>query len=510
MSTTNVQPLPSVRGRMRYTELGDGEKYKSNVQNGTDRIAAQMGDMGSREEFTLHCEAMRRQHPQRSNEGFEVRVSWAPDEMDIKKPEDVQRAMEYGYLLCKEIAPESACWVTVHTDGEGGCLHVHAAICNHDEATGKALAHGMDHKRVAAINDRLSIENGFSVVGKPAFVKGKRTTWSERRRECSPFEQGLGDAVQYASVMSKDEDEFKRSLKRQGVDVKETKGSWSYSMMDETGPKKRRRRRKASNLADDLTKDSIEERFRERQAERGTFQTPQNAPESRSKPLDDKTSAEVRKTSEKAPESVSEPSGEERTESGKRSSLFEDYQVDEGDVKGSLDALRRRGRQRDPMGEDWRTRGVRNADSADVRARLQAEVDRRREAFQKSKDALDSMRNGSDSSLAMLNRMFVQMSRGMGRPADRMAADMMAQMMAALYVMEQERLERERGEALERDLYEKRGEMWDAEKRLKAADKAIAGEQRRGAGRHVRSSIVESVYQQDQRSKESDGDEYGD
>mgnify|MGYP001012389011 CR=1 FL=1 len=86
---------------------------------------------------------------------------------------------------------------------------------------------------------------------------------------------------------------------------------------------------------------------------------------------------------------------------------------------------------------------------------------------------------------------------------------MMAQMMAALYVMEQERLERERRETLERDLYEKRGEMWDAEKRLKAADKAIEGEQRRGAGRRVKSSF-ESVYEQDQRSKESDGDEYGD
>lgn len=301
MSTTNIQPLPSVRGRMRYTELGDGQKYKSNVENGTNRIAAQMGDMESREEFTLHCEAMRRQNPQRANEGFEVRVSWAPDEMDISKPEDVQRAMEYGYLLCKEIAPESACWVTVHTDGEGGCLHVHATICNHDEATGKALAHGMDHRRVAAINDRLSIENGFSVVGKPAFVKDKQTTWFDRRKECTPFEQKLGDAVQYASVMSKDEDEFKRTLKRQGVDVKETKGGWSYYMMDETGGKRRKRRRKASNLADDLTKDSIEERFREKQAERGTFQTPQNAPESRFETSDDKVLASGQKTPYEAP-----------------------------------------------------------------------------------------------------------------------------------------------------------------------------------------------------------------
>lgn len=506
MSTTNIQPLPSVRGRMRYTELGEGAKYTSNVQNGTDRIADQMGDMGSREEFTLHCEAMRRQHPQRSNEGFEVRVSWAPEEMDINKSEDVQRAKEYGYLLCKEIAPESACWVTVHTDGEGGCLHVHAAICNHDETTGKALAHGMSHKRVAAINDRLSIENGFSVVGKPAFVKGVRSTWAERREECSPFEQRLGDAVQHASSTSTDEDEFRQALKEQGVDVKEYKGGWSYHMMDDTGPKRRKRRRKASNLADDLTKDAIEERFRQKQAEREASQKPQNAPESRFNTLDDKTPEEVRKAPEKAAESVSGPSGDEKEAAP---SLLDDYQVEEEDVKGCIDALKRRSRQHDPTGSDWRTKDVRSANSADVRARLQAEVNRRREAFKKSKDALDSMRPGSNSSLAMLNRMFVQMSRGMSKPADRMAADMLAQMMAMLWQMERERIERERREALERDLYEKRGEMWDAEKQLKAADKALTRELSRNNSRHIVSSRIEDIYEQAQRLKKDDGVEYG-
>lgn len=44
MSTTNIQPLPDVAGRMRYTELGEGEKYRDNVEHGTNRIAAQMGE----------------------------------------------------------------------------------------------------------------------------------------------------------------------------------------------------------------------------------------------------------------------------------------------------------------------------------------------------------------------------------------------------------------------------------------------------------------------------------
>lgn len=428
--------------------------------------------------------------------------------MDISKPEDVQRAMEYGYLLCKEIAPESACWVTVHTDGEGGCLHVHAAICNHDEATGKALAHGMDHRRVAAINDRLSIENGFSIVGKPAFVKDKQTTWFDRRKECTPFEQKLGDAVYYARTVSRDTEEFERTLKTQGVEIKESKGGWSYCMMDETGGKRRKRRRKASNLADDLTKDSIEERFRERQVERGTFQTPQNAPESRFETSDDKVPASGQKTLYEAPR-----------EPQMRPMLLDTYQVDVGDIRDNLGALSRAKRQYDDLiarnearcfnsffGNANDVRRDSKPNPLDIAERLQAEVDKRREKFHRSQQAQQAMGRGQDSSFRMLNRIFSQMSRSMDEPADRMIADMMAQMMAALYVMEQERLERERREALERDLYEKRGKMWDAEKRLKAAGKAIAGEQQRGARRHVQSSI-ESVYEQDQRQKASDGDE---
>ena len=492
MSTTNIQPLPSVRGRMRYTELGEGQKYKSNIENGTNRIAAQMGDMESREEFTLHCEAMRRQNPQRANEGFEVRVSWSPDEMSIDSPEDIERAKEYGYLLCKEIAPESACWVTVHTDGEGGCLHVHAAICNHDEATGKGLSHGMDHHRIAAINDRLSIENGFSVVGKPAFVKDKQTTWFDRRKECTPFEQKLGDAVYYARTVSKDTEEFERTLKTQGVEIKESKGGWSYYMMDDTGGKRRKRRRKTSNLADDLTKDAIEERFREKQAERGSTQNPQNAPESRFETSGDKVPASGQKTPYEAPR-----------EPQRRPMLLDTYQVDEGDIRANLGAAQRQSRQNDPLGEEPWTQDVRKANPEDITARLQAEVDKRREEFHRSQQALQAMGRGQDSSFRMLNRMFSQMSRSMGKPADRMMADMMAQMMAMLWQMEQERIERERREALERDLYEKRGAMWDAEKRLKAANSAIRQE---GNGsvdtQHRRTPSVREAQEEEQEQYE--------
>ena len=100
MSTTHIQPLPNVRGRMSYTELGEGKKRTENIREKTDRIAAQMGDMGTREDFIRFCSAMRRQsHGTRLNEGYELRVSWSPEELSKDSPEDIQRACEYGYAL---------------------------------------------------------------------------------------------------------------------------------------------------------------------------------------------------------------------------------------------------------------------------------------------------------------------------------------------------------------------------------------------------------------------------
>lgn len=97
MSTTHIQPLPNVRGRMSYTELGEGKKRTRNIREKTNRIAAQMGDMGTREDFIRFCSAMRRQSQgTRLNEGYELRVSWSPEELSKDSPEDIQRACEYS------------------------------------------------------------------------------------------------------------------------------------------------------------------------------------------------------------------------------------------------------------------------------------------------------------------------------------------------------------------------------------------------------------------------------
>lgn len=148
MSTTHVQSLPNVRGRMSYTEFGEGKRRREHLENGTDRIAAQMGDAASREDFIVYCEGQKHRHP--------------------NSPDDIQRGMEYAYTLCHELAPDSMCWVTMHVDGEGGCVHAHATIANHDARSGQVINKedtSLYAPRVQAVNDRLSRENGFQVLG---------------------------------------------------------------------------------------------------------------------------------------------------------------------------------------------------------------------------------------------------------------------------------------------------------------------------------------------------------
>lgn len=208
------------------------------------------------------------------NEGYELRVSWSPEELSKDSPEDIQRACEYGYLLCKEVAPNAPCWVTVHTDGEGGCVHVHATIANHDLVSGTAIAHGTDHATVKRKNDRLSREMGFTVVGpEPA---RERTTWAERKEQfgIESFERLLGNRVEDARNHASNMEEFLEELKVRDVELTETRKvdkrtgeetvGWSYKSHDTYGKSNRKRRRRASNLADDLTREGIEAYFEEK------------------------------------------------------------------------------------------------------------------------------------------------------------------------------------------------------------------------------------------------------
>lgn len=470
MSTTHIQPLPNVYGRMAYTELGEGKKRTENIQNGTNRIAAQMGDGDSREEFVRFCSAMKRQNQGRENEGFEVRVSWAPEELSKDDPEDIQRACEYGYLLCKEVAPNAPCWVTVHTDGEGGCVHVHATIANHDLETGNAIAHGTDHATVKRKNDQLSRQMGFSVVGPQPGAQ--RTRWADRKSEFEPgaFERMLGNRVEEARNASSSMDEFREELRLRGVELNEVRKvdketgeetvGWSYKAHDPLGKTKRKRRRRASNLADDLTKEGVEAYFEEKQRQ-----------------------AEAQKEDAPAPVPVATVAAEPQTDSPAEPS-FDVYAVEESDVaqmagdlqRAHIDRCRESG---EPfMGERYGQLVEAERHPEEQLAKLQAEVDAARREFHASKEARDALDHPCPNLLAGA-WVFAKAGRDAKDPVSRMMADMTAMMMRMLLQQAMEEQRRREREAAERRLYESRKNMWDAEKRLKSAEKALAHEDER-------------------------------
>lgn len=276
MSTTFVTALLSVRANMTYTELGKGKQRKEHIENGTNRIVAQFGDKPSREAFVAYCENSMSRHPNAVNEGFELRVSWATDELDPNNPDDIQRGMEHAYLLCHELAPDSPCWVTMHTDGDGGCVHAHATIVNHDVRTGLAINKGdtsLYAPRVQAVNDELSRANGLQVLGQDK----AHETWAQRSAtlDAKSFDRHLGDKIAFARDNADSMEAFKKNLEYAGVTLTETTKTdkktgevttgWSYKAKDVWGPKMRTRKRRASKLCDEFTKDGIEAYFEEKE-----------------------------------------------------------------------------------------------------------------------------------------------------------------------------------------------------------------------------------------------------
>lgn len=480
MSTTYIQPLTNVRGRMTYTELGEGRIYRDNVSSGTDRVAAQFGDASSREEFVEYCEEVCRRNPGRSNEGYEVRVSWGRDELDPDNPDDIQMAIEHTYKLCKAIAPDSRCWLTAHTDGEGGCVHVHAIICNNDESSGGALAHGMTHWRVERENDRLSIEEGLSVVGQPAALKeaGQEDSWAERRVFCQPFEVVLGDKVAFARDGAADMEDFRARLESAGVELGEKSGDgrWTYFMRDpESG---RKRRRLASKLAADLDKDAVGELMRERYEKRNDQGHPvREAPVLGLAGIDLNASCTHQA-------SVAAVGGEADAGQGGTSqtdSSFGTYFVTESDVSDmavslQLAYIKRSRKYRRPFANERYKRLMEvERDPSEQLAKLREEVDAAREKFRDSKEARDALK-GPYPRLTAGIRLFARMGCNAKDSVSRMMADMTAMMLQTLVANAlREQRESEREEA-ERRLYESRRDMWDVEKRMKAAEKALANE----------------------------------
>lgn len=470
MSTTYVQPLPDVQGRMSYTEFGGGKKRREHIANGTNRIVAQYGDMPSRGEFVAYCKENKLVHPNAVNEGFELRVSWATDELDPNNPDDIQRGMEHAYLLCHELAPDSPCWVTMHTDGDGGCVHAHATIVNHDVRTGLAINKGdtsLYAPRVQAVNDELSRANGLQVLG----ADKSHTTWEERSAtlDAKSFDRHLGDKIAFARDNADSMEAFKKNLEYAGVTLTETAKTdkktgevttgWSYKAKDVWGPKMRTRKRRASNLCDDFTKDGIEAYFEEKQAqaEEQAQKAPAEPEVVAAVPEDVPQDVQTHQSPEPEPiPAVPEPDTPQED--------FHVYEPSADDVSDMAGDLRRayvrhcEGKGQNYMDDTYHRFVSVQADPHDAWLELHAEVARAREEFHRTKAELDAEKQ---------QRKDFAVGMAIFRAVNRKSQSPMARMMADMYAMMFQQMMQAKREEAERKLYERRKAMWDAEKALK-------------------------------------------
>lgn len=470
MSTTFVTALLSVRANMTYTELGKGKQRKEHIENGTNRIVAQFGDKPSREAFVAYCENSMSRHPNAVNEGFELRVSWATDELDPNNPDDIQRGMEHAYLLCHELAPDSPCWVTMHTGGDGGCVHAHATIVNHDVRTGLAINKGdtsLYAPRVQAVNDELSRANGLQVLG----TDKSHTTWEERSAtlDAKSFDRHLGDKIAFARDNADSMEAFKKNLEYAGVTLTETAKTdkktgevttgWSYKAKDVWGPKMRTRKRRASNLCDDFTKDGIEAYFEEKQAqaEEQAQKAPTEPEVVAAVPEDVPQDVQTHQSPEPEPiPAVPEPDTPQED--------FHVYEPSADDVSDMAGDLRRayvrhcEGKGQNYMDDTYHRFVSVQADPHDAWLELHAEVARAREEFHRTKAELDAVKQ---------QRKDFAVGMAIFRAVNRKSQSPMARMMADMYAMMFQQMMQAEREETERRLYERRKAMWDAEKALK-------------------------------------------
>ena len=271
-------------------------------------------------------------------------------------------------------------------------------------------------------------------------------------------------------------DEFREELRLRGVELNEVRKAdketgeetvgWSYKAHDPLGKTKRKRRRRASNLADDLTKEGVEAYFEEKQKQVQEQAAVQPEPATVQEPAPEQAVAAEPQT-----DSPAEPS-------------FDVYSVEESDVvqmagdlqRAHIDRCRESG---EPfMGERYGQLMEAERHPEEQLAKLQAEVDAARREFHASKEARDALNHPCPNLLAGA-WVFAKAGRDAKDPVSRMMADMTAMMMRMLIQQAMEEQRHREREAAERRLYESRRNMWDAEKRLKSAEKALAHEDER-------------------------------
>lgn len=131
-----------------------------------ERVPVWISDLGESEDAADNAETLLA-GTRRTNGGESLVLSFAAREMDINNPDDVQECGDLAYKLAKLIAPNCPAIVGVHVDSDGGLVHAHILILNHDVSTGLSNQNDMRITRCRRINDELMVETGHEVCPLP-------------------------------------------------------------------------------------------------------------------------------------------------------------------------------------------------------------------------------------------------------------------------------------------------------------------------------------------------------
>lgn len=289
MSTTNISPVYDLGTRADYLQFGVGAKKSGHQEAGTNRIAP--GYYCDAEDIDIFIQWGNHfaEANKRRVKAHSILLNFPPDELDVTNPDDLQRAGDLAFHLAKKAFPNSPCLIVVHDDADGGHVHAHITIVNHDLVTGKAPVKNRTHARIKALNDELMRAEGMRVA-----TVGSRDRWAVRREEKAAriaskqprryeeFDLAIGDHISaakraaLAGDLDKFMDTFTAECKARGVDVEQTehevktdqrkghkKGDLvhglRFEMLDEFTPTRRprSRRRSASKLAHEFTLDGL-------------------------------------------------------------------------------------------------------------------------------------------------------------------------------------------------------------------------------------------------------------
>ena len=189
-------------------------------------------------------------------------ISFRKDEFAGK--DGLDRMLDFGEELAKELHPDCQCWLAAHDDGTGGMKHLHFRW-NHVDNNGKLLATSGELNKMKRISDRLCKEKGLSVIPKKQKGQGAglKYTLAEKKmleRGQKSWKEDIRQAIIKATNDSLTIKGMKERLAGDGITVSERAGGYTFT--DKAGHKVR-----GARLGADFTKEGIKKELQKNRSQ---------------------------------------------------------------------------------------------------------------------------------------------------------------------------------------------------------------------------------------------------